>query len=79
MKANNPDFTIMACNDAYKVATYTGNRDVKGLSIWEVFTPDTAGRDEPAAILQALRTAVETKQLVKMSPFQYNIPYFQCH
>lgn len=73
-KANAPDFTIIAYNQAYEEATFTQNRDVRGFTLWEAFNPAKAGSSGPTLLLEAFHEAIYTQQTVQMEPLHYNIP-----
>jgi PAS domain S-box-containing protein len=74
LKADAPHFTIMAYNAAYGEATYTANRDIKGMHLWEAFKPEDAGGDGGQIYLEALMKALETKNAVHVPSFLYAIP-----
>jgi PAS domain S-box-containing protein len=74
LKSNTPDFTILDFNDAYKLATDIGDRDIKGLSLWEVFNPGDAGVDGAKLLPETLNKAIVAKETIFMDPFRYDIP-----
>ncbi|AMR30624.1 hypothetical protein A0256_03890 [Mucilaginibacter sp. PAMC 26640] len=74
LKANAPDFTILAQNSAYLEATNTANREITGLTLWEVFSPKNAGGLGPTLLLEAFHEAIYSQKIVEMKPLQYNIP-----
>ncbi|GAA4322479.1 hypothetical protein GCM10023149_22810 [Mucilaginibacter gynuensis] len=73
LRADIPNFTILAYNEAYKHATYTHHRDITGWYLWEAFNPDKGG-DGVNTLFKALLKAVETNEIVITEPFYYNIP-----
>jgi PAS domain S-box-containing protein len=74
LNADLPDFTIMACNDAYRKITHTEDNNITGKVLWEVYRPENAGDNGGRILLEALTQAVESNQTVNMPPFNYNIP-----
>jgi PAS domain S-box-containing protein len=74
LKADVPNFTILTYNEAYKLATHTQTRDIKGKYLWEAFNPANAGGDGGELLLNALTQAVLTNSAVQMPPFHYDIP-----
>ncbi|WP_448697439.1 ATP-binding protein [Mucilaginibacter sp. AW1-3] len=73
LKTNAPDFTILTYNDAFKAATYTQQRDVKGKSLWEAYDPQYANGDSGVLLRNTLTNAIHTRQVVNLPPFQYDI------
>ncbi|GGI23399.1 PAS domain S-box protein [Pedobacter mendelii] len=73
LEANNPEFTIITYNDAYKEATYTVNRDVKGQSLWVAFPKDN-NNPGSSTLNDGLIRAIETLQKIILPPFSYDIP-----
>jgi PAS domain S-box-containing protein len=73
LKANAPDFTIVAYNEAYKDATYTKARDVKGLSLWDAFDPKLAVGLGPTSLLENFHEAIYKQRVIQMEPLHYNI------
>ena len=74
LKSDVPNFTVLTYNDAYKVATNTQTRDIKGKYLWEAFKPEGTGDEGQRLLLNALTRAIETKSAVQMAPFCYTIP-----
>ncbi|KQR70300.1 PAS domain S-box protein [Pedobacter sp. Leaf176] len=73
LKPNVPDFTIVDYNDAFKEATYTVERNVKGQSVWVAYPKDDA--NEGTRILSdGLHDAAKTGQKKMLPSFQYDIP-----
>lgn len=73
IKANAPEFTIIAFNEAYRDMSFTQNRDIKGMSVWEAFDPHLAGSNGPTLLLQALHNAIDKQQTIQMEPLHYNV------
>jgi len=73
LKANVPDFNIVVYNKAYEVATHTQKRKLSGLTFWEAFNPEIAGKKGPLALLEAFIDVVNNQRALKMDPLQYNI------
>jgi len=73
LKADVPNFTILTYNEAYKQATHTQTRDIKGKYFWEAFNPSNAGGDGGELLSNALTQAVITNSAVQMPPFHYDI------
>ncbi|MDB5012025.1 MAG: hypothetical protein JWQ25_227 [Daejeonella sp.] len=76
VKTDAPSFTIVANNDAHKIATNLVGKDISGKSAWDVFNPTVAGSDGGELLMQALNEAQQTKQTVLMPPFRYDILSF---
>lgn len=73
LKANAPDFTILAYNQAYDDSTHNHGRNLTGLSLWEAY-PDN---DSPVAkmlLSEGLLTVTRDKKNLKLPVFQYQIP-----
>ncbi|RYD80177.1 MAG: PAS domain S-box protein [Sphingobacteriales bacterium] len=73
LEANSPDYKIVDYNEAYKKATYTTERDVKGQSIWVAYPRDNENT-EVDFFVNGLQNAIETNQKVSLSPFRYDVP-----
>jgi two-component system sensor histidine kinase VicK len=73
IKANAPDFTILSCNDAFQQMTYSKEKELKGLTLWEAFDPDKAGSSGPTSLLEAFHKAIYEGKNIHMEPLQYNI------
>ncbi|MDB5063176.1 MAG: hypothetical protein JWP67_3019 [Mucilaginibacter sp.] len=69
LKTNVPNFTIIACNDAFKAASYTSVIDVAGFNLWEVFNLDKTSAENGKVIMDALYRAIKTNQTVSLSSF----------
>jgi hypothetical protein len=54
LNADLPDFTIMACNDAYRKITHTEDNNITGKVLWEVYRPENAGDNGGRIFLEAL-------------------------
>jgi PAS domain S-box-containing protein len=64
-----PKFTIIACNDAFKAASYNFMIDVAGFSLWEAFNLEKINVESGKVIMDALYRAIETNQTVPLSSF----------
>ncbi|WP_421943171.1 PAS domain S-box protein [Pedobacter sp.] len=73
LAADAPDFHILDYNEEFKKATYITTRDIKGLKIIEAFPIDDDNQDS-RVLIDGLISAIETKQIVNLPSFQYNIP-----
>jgi PAS domain S-box-containing protein len=73
-KADAPDFRIITYNKAYEAATFTKNRNIRGLTLWNAFDPAKAGGGGPILLLDGFYQALYTQQTVQMPPLHYNIP-----
>ncbi|WP_165499683.1 PAS domain-containing sensor histidine kinase [Pedobacter frigidisoli] len=73
LKANAPDFTILAYNEAYKVATNNNNREISGMSLWQAY-PGEESLIGKKVLADGLMLALETKQATKLPVFEYKIP-----
>ena len=73
LEANAPDFSILDYNEAFERASHTTNRDVRGLKIIEAYPIDENNQDN-RILINGLIAAIETKQIVNLPAFQYNVP-----
>ena len=73
VKADAPLFTIVANNDAHKVATNLVAIDICGKSVWEVFKPDQSGGNGGELISSALTQAQNTNKTCLIPPFRYDM------
>lgn len=73
LETNIPDFTIIDYNDAFKQATHTIEREVKGQSIWVAY-PKVDGNEGNKILSEGLAKAIETNKNIKLPPFQYDVP-----
>src|SRR4051812_15678985 len=69
LKTDVPNFTVIACNDAFKAASYTAVTDIAGFNLWEVFNLDKTSAENGKVIMDALSRAIRTKQTVPLSSF----------
>jgi PAS domain S-box-containing protein len=74
LKANIPDFTIIAYNSAYELATHNTGRDITGISLWEAYAPEHADGDGATILPEGLMRASINQETVYLAPFRYNIP-----
>jgi PAS domain S-box-containing protein len=74
LKADVPNFTILAYNKAYELATYNNGNDIRGKTLWEVYDPELAVGEGAVKLPEALTRAVINRETVYMPPFHYNIP-----
>lgn len=74
LKADVPDFTIVHYNEAYEIATYNIDNDIRGKSLWAAYNPEDAGGEGSTLLPEALTKAVINKEHVHMPPFHYDIP-----
>jgi PAS domain S-box-containing protein len=74
LDSNIPDFTISDYNDAYATLSHTGERDIRGLSVWSVFSPQQAGETGGQFLMQALKHALDRQAVVNTESFRYDIP-----
>jgi PAS domain S-box-containing protein len=74
LKADIPDFTIIAYNRAYELATHNTGRDITGMSLWEAYAPENAEAEGARVLAAALSRAVNNQEKVYLPPFRYNIP-----
>ncbi|MFC4210180.1 PAS domain S-box protein [Pedobacter lithocola] len=73
LEANTPDFTIVTYNEAHKEATFTINRDIKGMSLWLAY-PREDNVEGADSLEKGLLEAINTLKPIKLSPFQYSVP-----
>jgi two-component system sensor histidine kinase VicK len=69
LKTDAPNFTIIACNDAFKAVSYTSEMDIAGFSLWEAFHLDKTSAENGKVIMDALFRAIKTNQTVPLSSF----------
>jgi PAS domain S-box-containing protein len=62
-----PNFTIIACNDAFKAASYTSVIDVAGFTLWDAFNLDKTNAENGKVIMDALYRAIKTNQTMSLS------------
>jgi PAS domain S-box-containing protein len=74
LEANFPEFMISSYNDAYAQLSHTAGRDIRGFSVWTVFSPENAGDTGGQILMQALKDALDRKTVVNTEPFRYDIP-----
>src|SRR3954469_24733650 len=72
LESNSPHFTILAYNDAYAQLSHTEGRDLRGLGVWEVFSPKDAGGSGEQVLLQSLQDALDDKAVVNTASFRYD-------
>jgi len=73
LAANIPDFTIIDYNEAFKNATHTIEREVKGQSIQSAY-PTNDENEGSKILIEALTKASETNQEIGLPPFRYDVP-----
>lgn len=74
LKADAPAFTVVTYNDAYKMATHTNARDIRGQSFWKAYNTENAGGNGGAILMDALMEALGSNQVVHLPPFRFDIP-----
>ncbi|SEB18562.1 sensor histidine kinase [Pedobacter hartonius] len=74
LQADIPDFTIIAYNRAYEMATHNKDRDITGMSLWEAYNPEKADGEGARILPEALTRAVNNQESIYLPPFKYNIP-----
>ena len=73
LEANAPDFSILDYNQEFEIATHITNRDVRGLKIIEAFPIDD-NKQDGKILINGLISSLKTKQIISLSPFQYDVP-----
>ncbi|MDN3588859.1 PAS domain S-box protein [Pedobacter aquatilis] len=73
LEANAPDFSIVDYNEEFEKTSYTTSRNVRGLKIIEAY-PTEENNQESKILINGLISAVETKEIICLPAFQYNVP-----
>jgi len=74
VKADAPRFTVVTHNKMHQKVSNTSGKDIRGISIWEVFDPAQGGSNGYDLVLGGLEKAIATKKIVNLEPFRYDIP-----
>ncbi len=75
IKANPPEFTIVALNNQYKKNTSRRADDIVGKPVFDVYIPwDTASEQQFSLLKTGLQKAVESKQLVNLPVLYFESP-----
>lgn len=73
IKANAPDFTIVAVNKAYVAATGFTFEELSGQSLWKLFGSNTASTNVRAIFEQGLNDALQHKAEIKLPIFRFDL------
>jgi len=71
---DSPQFTVVVNNKMHQMVNNTIGKDIKGMSIWEIFDPAQAGSNGYDLVVDGLDQAIATKKIVHLEPFRYDIP-----
>ena len=71
---DSPQFTVVINNKMHQLVSNTIGKDIRGMSIWEVFDPVQAGSNGYELVVNGLDEAIATKKIVNLQPFRYDIP-----
>lgn len=74
VKADAPDFTVIACNAQYRMVSNTVGIDIIGRSMREIHGLDSADINSDHIIQEALNQTIATKETVKLAAVRYDIP-----
>lgn len=74
LKANVPDFTIMACNQAFKEGKNLQGRDITNQSLWDAFILEKSDLESLNKFRGALISAAEKNKKITLKEFKYSIP-----
>ena len=74
LESNLPDFTIVSYNDAYAQLSHIEGRDIRGLSLWTVFSQEDAGETGGQFLMQAMKEVLDCKMVINTESFRYDIP-----
>ncbi len=74
VKADPPYFTIVACNEQYRLVSNTLGKDITGKSIKELHNSDPANIEGDLIIQDALNRAIATRKPVELAAVRYDIP-----
>ncbi|WP_316776395.1 ATP-binding protein [Pedobacter antarcticus] len=74
LKANVPDFTIMACNQAFKDGKNLQGRDITNQSLWDSFILEKSDLESLNKFRAALIGAAEKNEKITLKEFKYSVP-----
>ncbi|SDL43900.1 PAS domain-containing sensor histidine kinase [Pedobacter antarcticus] len=74
LKANVPDFTIMACNQAFKEGKNLQGRDITNQSLWDAFVLEKSDMESLNKFRGALISAAEKNEKITLKEFKYSVP-----
>ncbi len=74
LKANVPDFTIMACNQAFKDGKNLQGRDITNQSLWDAFILEKSDLESLNKFRAALIGAAEKNEKITLKEFKYSVP-----
>ncbi len=74
VKADTPNFTVIACNEQYRMVSNTVGKEIIGKSIREMYGSDNANASDDLMIQNALNQTIATKEMVKLAAVRYDIP-----
>src|SRR3954468_10894211 len=74
VKTDSPRFTIVACNEQYKIVSNTVGKDLVGKGIKEIYQSDSAISNEDILIRDALNKAAINNEIVRLAAVRYDIP-----
>lgn len=74
LKANIPDFTIMACNQAFTEGKNLQGRDITNQSLWDAFILEKSDLESMDKFRRALINASEKNEKITLKEFKYSVP-----
>ncbi len=77
VKTDAPRFTIVACNEQYKIISNTIGKDLVGKGINEIYQSDNSSTNNDNIISDALIKAATNNEVVKLAAVRYDIPAAQ--
>eukprot|EP01037_Dinobryon_pediforme_P010587 gene10587-10657_t len=74
LHADHPDYTIVAVNEAFRLVSRIGDRDILGKSMWQIHDDvDNHNSESSNRVRNALMSAIEKKGPVKLDPIRYDL------
>lgn len=71
LRADCPNFTVLAYNDAYKDASYTHFRDITGWHLKEVFSSGFSRHEASVKLIATLNEVILIKGKISTAVFQF--------
>ncbi|QJD95861.1 PAS domain S-box protein [Mucilaginibacter robiniae] len=74
IKADAPRYTIVACNELYKMVSNTVGQDLIGKGIKDLTDSSRSSKESEAVIQQAIERAIRNNEVVKLAAVRYDMP-----